>query len=739
MKTVSLKIAGMHCAACSTGLERSLKKVPGVELAQVNLASNTARVRYDETVVGMEQLEAAVNRMSFSVVHEEAGEISVDAQEQMELSSKKKRLVMACCFLLLLLYVAMVPMLPGSVLPVFIDPAEQPLNFALVQLLLVIPILIAGRSFFRDGIITLKNAMPTMDTLVALGTGSAFLYSCYALSRIAVGDMRWVHQLYFESAGSIISFVLIGKTLELYSKGKAGNAIKALAKLTPPVGVLLRDGVETEVDVADIMVGDELVVKPGAVVPVDGVIVFGRSSLNEAMLTGESMPVTKSIGERVYGGTLLVDGQLRFKADKVGEDTVLAGIARMVEEAQGSKAPIARLADKLAGVFVPVVLIIAFISAVAWFVALRDVGFALRIFVAVLVIACPCALGLATPVAIMVAVGKGAELGILYRDAAALELAGESKIIFFDKTGTVTLGKPAVTDIVPLNTSREELLQWAASVESASSHPLAEAILEAARTEGVEQLPVSQAHTEVGGGMEARIGEHLVRLGKQAYLGVPITEELLQQAQTWGAEGKTTVFVAREGLLVGALVIADVLRPQSSATMTELRAMGIKTIILTGDNRAAAQAIASQVGVDEAEAEVLPEHKVDAIKRAQEKGQKVMMVGDGINDAPALAQADLGIAVGSGTGVALASADVVLVKDDLLKVVAAVRLSRATMKNIKENLAWAFAYNLVGIPVAAGVLYVFGGPLLNPMFAAAAMSLSSVSVVTNALRLNKFK
>lgn len=741
MKTVTMKIAGMHCAACSSGIERSLKKVPGVEAASVNLASQSAQVRYDEQRADRSMLEEAVTRLGFSVVHDEESKgLSNEEMYLQELRLMKRKLQAASVCLLVLLYVAMAPMLPGNFLPLFLVPETEPKFFALIQLLLVLPILWAGSSFFKNGWTSLKNFMPSMDTLVALGTSAAFVYSLYSVFKVLGGNLHAVHQLYFESAGAIITFVLIGKYLEMKSKGRASNAINALLNLIPKTGWIIREGREVEISRDEIMMGDLVVVKPGSQVPVDGKIAEGRASINEAMLTGESMPVTKTVGQDVFAATILVDGHIKFYAEKVGKDTVLAQIMKMVEEAQGSKAPIAKLADQISAVFVPAVLFFATITALGWWLAGESLAFALQIFVAVLVIACPCALGLATPVAIMVAIGKGAEKGILFKNAEALELARKTTTVVFDKTGTITEGKPAVTDVVTFSdTSQEKILQLALAVEQSSNHPLAQAVKEKALKEGLSVLATTDAHTFVGGGMEALWEGKKLRVGNRAFLNdIEFTPEAVATADTLAENAKTPIFLAIDKELLGIIAIADPLKRDAVETIAELRAMGIRTVILTGDNKRTAMAVAQDAGVDDVMAELLPEQKTEIIKKIREDAV-VMMVGDGINDAPALAQADLGVAIGSGTDVAIESADVVLVNSDIRNILTIIRLSKATIKNVKENLFWAFGYNIIGIPVAAGFLYLFGGPLLNPMFAAAAMSLSSVSVITNALRLNNFK
>lgn len=711
MKTITIKISGMHCAACSNGVERSLKKVPGVDRAEVNLATQSALVRYDENQATIEQLEEAVTRMSFGVVHDAPGEESTAEQRaEQDALDLKKRLKVAAFFFVPLLYLAMAPMIPGKFLPVPIDPDQMSDVYAFVQLLLTLPILYAGGPFFKNGIISLKNGVPSMDTLVALGTGAAFIYSSYSTYEVlAKINPHAVHSLYFESAGAILTFVLCGKFLELRAKGEAGHAISSLLNLAPKTGFIWKDGEEVEIP-------------------------------RESMLTGESMPVGKSVGENVFAATVVTDGYLRFKAEKVGKDTMLSQIMQMVEAAQGSKAPIAKTADKIAAVFVPVVLVIALVAGLSWWFAGAGSKFAMQVFVAVLVIACPCALGLATPAAIMVAVGKGAEKGVLFKNAEALETAHNVTMAVFDKTGTITKGKPIVTDVIGWNGAKEEAItRLAAAIEQGSAHPLAVAVKE--RAAGMELPTCTDFRTTVGGGIAARCENTNVRLGNLSFVQpvAMIPPNAIELGEKLASVGKTIVYLTIGRNLCGIFAIADTLKEETQEAMQKLHELNIRTVILTGDNKRAAAYIAQQAGVDEVVAELMPGHKAELIKSFQQGGEIVAMVGDGINDAPALAQADLGIAVGGGTDVAIESAQVVLVNGDIRNISTTLRLSKATIRNVKENLFWAFGYNIIGIPVAAGVLHIFGGPLLDPMIAAAAMSLSSVSVVSNALRLKRFK
>jgi Cu+-exporting ATPase len=650
-----------------------------------------------------------------------------------------------------------------------------PLIYGLVQLTLVIPIIIAGYRFYTVGFKNLLRRSPNMDSLIAIGTSAAVIYSVYNLFRIAGGDFKAVESLYFETAGIIIALILLGRTLESISKGRTSEAIKKLMGLAPKTALIIENGVEKEIPIDEVMPGDIIVVKPGAKIPVDGVVTEGQSAVDESMLTGESMPVDKSNGDQVYGATINANGVIRFRAEKTGSDTALAQIIKLVEDAQGSKAPIAQLADIVSGYFVPIVCAIALIAAAAWFAAVSTgiiappagksaLEFSLTIFISVMVIACPCALGLATPTAIMVGTGKGAENGILIKGGSALEIAGKIQTIVFDKTGTITEGKPEVTDVVGSRewgvesgkeVSTDILLQITAAAEKNSEHPLGQAIVREAEKRGLSLPSVSEFIAIPGRGIEAKIGVMEIF---SSLLPIPHSpfptlignkklmdersialDELTSAGDQLASEGKTPMYVAIDGKLAGIVAVADVLKKSSKEAIDRLHKMGIETVMITGDNKKTADAIAKQVGIDRALAEVLPQDKSAEVKKLQNENRKVAMVGDGINDAPALAQADIGIAIGSGTDVAMESADIVLMHSDLLDVPTAINLSKRTIRNIKQNLFWAFGYNVLGIPIAAGLLYLFGGPLLNPIFAAAAMSLSSVSVLTNALRLKRFK
>jgi Cu+-exporting ATPase len=636
---------------------------------------------------------------------------------------------------------SMISWLPFPI-PAFLHPMEYPLNYALLQLALTLPIVIAGHRFYTVGYKAIVNRSPNMDSLIAMGTTAAIIYSLYSVYRIFIGDFDAVEGLYFETAGVIITLILLGKYLESVSKGRTSEAIKKLMGLAPKTAIVIRDGKEFEVPIDDVEIGHIILVKPGEKIPVDGVVLEGHTSIDESMLTGESIPVEKKAGDQVYAASINKNGMIQFKATKVGGDTALAQIIKLVEEAQGSKAPIAQMADIVSGYFVPIVFVIAVAAFLAWMISGESLIFSLTIFIAILVIACPCALGLATPTAIMVGTGKGAEYGILIKGGEALETTHKINTIVFDKTGTITEGKPVVTDVITANgEEKNHIIQIAASAEKGSEHPLADAIVKAAEKEKLEFLKVDHFEAIPGHGIEVEINGIQVLLGNRKLMNernIPLAE-LEAKSDVLAGEGKTPMYLAMNQKMSGIIAVADVVKESSFKAIEKLQSMGIEVAMITGDNRKTADAIAKQVGIDRVLAEVLPQDKSNEVKKLQAEGKKVAMVGDGINDAPALAQADIGIAIGSGTDVAMESADIVLMRSDLMDVPAAIQLSKSTIRNIKQNLFWAFGYNVVGIPVAAGLLHIFGGPLLNPIFAAAAMSLSSVSVLTNALRLKKFK
>jgi len=733
MQTQIFSIQGMSCAACAAGAEKSISRLNGVEVAEVNIATEKARVIYDSAVVSLDEICAAVESLGFQAIMPKPEIINENQQPQNPMRGMWRRFIVAAVFAVPLFYLAMAHMLPAWLplpYPAALDPMAHPLPFALAQLALVIPIIIAGHKFYTKGIRALLRRAPSMDTLIAVGTGAAMLYSIWSTVQIAMGHGEAAHALYYESAGVIIALVMLGKTLEARSKGRTGEAIKKLMGLAPKTATVIHNGTERETSIEDVMAGDLILVRPGEKIPVDGAVTEGRTAIDESMLTGESMPIDKQPGDLVYAASINTTGSVTFRAEKVGAETALAQIIRLVEEAQASKAPIASMADKVSGIFVPVVCVIALLAGIAWLVGTRDITFAITIFISVLVIACPCALGLATPTAIMVGTGKGAEHGILIKSGGALETARAVQTIVLDKTGTITEGKPQVTDIVPFGVNARALLQYAASAENASEHPLGQAVAAACD----DLLPATEFRSVTGMGIEAVVNSKQIKVGRRSYANAPEHE-----GADFAAQGKTPLFVSIDGAYAGMIALADVVKPSSKAAIEELRAMGLEVVMITGDNQATAAAIAAQVGIDRVLAEVFPQDKANAIIELQREGKTVAMVGDGINDAPALVQADVGIAIGSGTDVAMESADIVLMRGDLQAVPTAIHLSRRTIRTVKQNLFWAFGYNTVGIPVAAGLLYLFGGPLLNPMLAAAAMSLSSVSVLANALRLKRFK
>lgn len=747
-KQIQLPIGGMSCAVCAKRVEKAISELEGVADVNVNFAAEKAFVTYNPQKVRPSAMKEAVLKAGYQPLENKgAGAEDEDRKRrEKEINTMKKKFIAAAIFAFPLLYIAMVPMIKFVSLPgaKMLDGLmmNYPLFYALLEFFLTVPVICVGYRFYTVGFKSLFQKSPNMDSLIAVGTTAAVAFSLYNTFQIAKGNFQAVHSLYFESAGVIITLILLGKMLEAVSKGKTGEAIKKLMGLAPKTAFVIQNGAETEIPVEEVEIGDIIIVKPGAKIPVDGVVIEGHTAIDESMLTGESMPMDKKAGDKVYAASLNTTGTVKFRAEKVGSDTALAQIIKLVEQAQGSKAPIAKLADIVAGYFVPAVIAIAIASGIAWFIGTGDFKFALTIFISVLVIACPCALGLATPTAIMVGTGKGAENGILIKSGEALETAHKINAIILDKTGTITEGKPSVTDLIcASNFTQEKLLQLVASAEKNSEHPLGQAIVRGAQEKSLALLEAENFNSITGQGIEAQIAGLSVFVGNRKMMEEKniSVKELEKDADKLAEEGKTPVFVATDGQPAGIVAVADVVKKSSRAAIESLHKMGIEVAMITGDNKKTAEAIARQVGIDRVLAEVLPQDKAFEVKKLQQEGRKVAMVGDGINDAPALAQSDIGIAIGSGTDVAMESADIVLMHSDLTDVPTAILLSKKTIRNIKQNLFWAFGYNTIGIPVAAGVLYLFGGPLLNPMLAAAAMSLSSVSVLTNALRLKRFK
>ena len=738
-------IEGMSCASCAMTIENAVSKIPGVDKASVNLATEIMTVEANDSVTP-EDIAKVVDGVGYSArprgksVEEELEE--KNEKKEAHLREMKRNLTISAIFAVPLLFIAMADMV-GIPMPAFLSPMQSPVSYALIQLALVLPIIWLGRRFFVDGFKALSKGHPNMDSLVALGTSAAFLYSLYGTYHVLEGHAHFAMNLYYESAGVILTLITLGKYFEDVSKGKTSMAIQTLVGLAPKMATVLRDGQEVEVPVEEVQVGDLIRVKPGEKVPVDGIVTEGNSTVDESMLTGESIPVSKSVGDEVIGASLNKTGSFILKATKIGKDTALSQIIQLVEQAQGSKAPIAKLADKVSGVFVPIVIVLALVSGLAWyFLGQESWVFALTITISVLVIACPCALGLATPTAIMVGTGKGAENGILLKSGEALEEANHVNMVVFDKTGTITNGTPVVTDVVTAdNTDADALVRLAASLEVASEHPLGEAIVAKAKEQGAAFDEVTNFEAIPGFGIKGHVGETLVFLGNEKWMrenGLA-NEAMNEKANHFAEQGKTPLYIGYNDAVQGLIVVADTVKESSARAIQTLHEMGIQVAMMTGDHERTAQAIAAEVGIDRVFSEVLPQDKANYVSKLQEEGYIVAMVGDGINDAPALAQAQVGIAIGTGTDVAIESADAVLMKSDLMDVPAMLKLSRATIRNIKENLFWAFAYNVIGIPFAMGVLHLFGGPLLNPMIAGAAMSFSSVSVVLNALRLKRWK
>ena len=749
-------VTGMSCAACSNRIEKAVSKVPGVTSCSVSLLTNSMGV---DGTASPEAVIAAVEKAGYGAsekgahgdqAREKRGSMAAEEEslKDKETPKMKRRLIASLCFWIPLMYISMGHMMWNWPLPSVL--AENHMAMGLIELLLTTIIMVINQKFFVNGFISLIHGGPNMDTLVALGAGASYGYSLYGLFAMsaaltrgdAAGAMSYMHEFYFESAGTILTLITIGKLLESISKGRTTDALKGLMKLAPKTATVFRDGKEEVVSVDQVRKGDIFVVKPGENIPVDGIVVEGTSAVNESALTGESIPVDKNTGDAVSAATLNQSGYLRCEASRVGEDTTLSQIIQMVSDAAATKAPIAKIADKVSGIFVPAVIGIAVVTLIVWLLAGEAIGFSLSRAISVLVISCPCALGLATPVAIMVGNGMGAKNGILFKTAVSLEETGRTQIVALDKTGTITSGEPKVTDMIPAEgISEQELLSYAYALEQKSEHPLAHAIVAKAQENvSLQKYAADEFQAVPGNGLSGKVNNCMVRGGNMKFISqsTELSEEIQKTADRLAEEGKTPLFFARDGRLIGIIAVADVVKEDSPEAIRELQNMGIHVVMLTGDNERTAKAIGVQAGVDEVIAGVLPDGKESVIRSLKKKG-KVAMVGDGINDAPALTRADMGIAIGAGTDIAIDAADVVLMKSRLTDVAAAIRLSRATLRNIHENLFWAFIYNVIGIPLSAGVWYPIFGWLLNPMFGAAAMSLSSFCVVSNALRLNWFK
>lgn len=742
MKEETFVIDGMTCASCVINVENAVKKLQGVETAVVNLTTEKMTVDYNPDVVSESQIEQAVADAGYGATVFDPSTTKSQTERQSEATQNMwYKFLWSAIFALPLLYLSMGSMM-GLWVPDIVNMSLHPMIYGLVQLVLTLPVMHFGRRFYINGFRTLFKGHPNMDALVALATSAAFLYSLYGIYHIALGHAHHAHELYFESVAVILTLITLGKYFETLSKGRTSDAIQKLMKLSAKEATVIRDGVEQAIPIEEVVIGDRILVKPGEKIPVDGVVLSGHSAIDESMLTGESIPVEKVADDKVYGASINGAGALTIQAEKVGDETLLEQIIKLVENAQQTKAPIAKIADRVAGVFVPTVIGIAFVSALFWyFVMSQTFVFSMTVAIAVLVIACPCALGLATPTAIMVGTGRGAENGILYKRGDTLENAHHIDTIVFDKTGTITQGKPQVVDIFAYQGTAKDLLAQVASIEKLSEHPLSQAIVEKAVADQVDLLEVTNFTSLTGLGLTADLAGQILYVGNRKLMeeqGVDLTaaEQAVQAATE---QGQTPIFISANANLLGLIIVADLVKEDSKTTVAKLQEMGIDVVMLTGDNAKTAQAIANQVGIKTVISEVLPDQKSQAIQNLQSQGKIVAMVGDGINDAPALATADIGIAVGSGTDIAIESADIILMKPEISDVIKALSISRYTIRVIKENLFWAFIYNILAIPVAMGLLHLFGGPLLNPMIAGLAMGFSSVSVVLNALRLKYIK
>ncbi len=729
----SYQITGMTCSACAGRIERTLNKLNGVDKANVNFAAEKLYVSFDDKNINESEIVSAIKKAGYNIAGKNA---------KSEMPAHKKlliRFIISMIFTVPLLIISMGHMV-GMPLPKIIDPMENPLNFAIIQLALTIPVMATGYMFYLKGIKNLFRLSPHMDSLIAVGTLSSVVYGIFAITKIKNGHEHMAMELYFESAAVILTLITLGKYLESLSKGKSSQAIKELMELSPKIATVRRGKKELQVKSELVQIGDTVIVKPGEKFPVDGTVTLGTTSVDESMLTGESMPVTKNVGDKVIGATVNKNGYIEYTAEKIGEDTAISQIIKLVEEAQGKKAPIARLADVISAYFVPAVILLAIIAAVGWKIAGESNDFCITIFISVLVIACPCALGLATPTAIMIATGQGAKNGILIKGGEVLENAHKINTVVFDKTGTITEGIPVVTDIKTNGINENDLLLYAAAAEKLSEHPLGDSIVKEANSRNIT-IPEAENFESISGmGIKAVVNGKQIIIGNEKMMNeYKIKDDFISQITTFANQGKTAVICAVDGKAAGIIAISDQIKETSRSAVSKLENKGINTVMLTGDNKQTALTIAGYAGIKNVIYEVLPEDKAAEIKKIQESGKITAMVGDGINDAPALAQSDVGIAIGSGTDIAIESADIVLMNGSLEGVNTAIKLSHATIRNIKQNLFWAFGYNILGIPIAMGLLHIFGGPLLNPMIAAAAMSLSSVSVLSNALRLRNFK
>ena len=744
--TNTFKIEGMTCASCAQTVEKVAKNLKGVEKAAVNLATEKLTISYNPSEIAPADISRAVANSGYAATLETSEEKKTSQEERrakrdQDMKKMLNRFWISLVFTVPLLVISMGHMI-GMPLPSIIDPMVNPLNMAVAQLILTVPIMIVSWEYFDKGFKALFRRHPNMNSLIALGTAAAFVYSLAATIGTGIGYGNLTDLLYYEVTGVILTLHTLGLFLEERSKGQMSTAIEKLINLAPKAATIIRNGEEVEVLVDEVAVGDIIRVRPGEKMPVDGVVVKGRTAVDESMLTGESIPVEKQNGDPIIGASLNKNGTIEYRATRVGSDTTLSQIIKLVEDAQGSKAPIARMADTITGYFVPIVIALAVLAGIAWLIAGQTGIFALSVVITTLVIACPCALGLATPTSIMVGTGKGAEYGVLIKSGVALETTHNVDTIVFDKTGTLTEGKPVVTDILTTDLlSKEELLHYAASGETGSEHPLGEAIVQKSKEENMTLTKTDDFEAIPGHGIRVNIDGKMFYIGNRKLMvdqKIDLTK-MEKESDRLADEGKTPMYLSVDGELAGIIAVADTLKENSVKAVNELKKRGVEVAMITGDNKRTAKAIGKQVGIDRILSEVLPEDKAEEVKKLQSEGKKVAMVGDGINDAPALAQSDIGIAVGSGTDVAIESADIVLMRNDLMAVLTAIDLSRKTLKNIKQNLFWAFAYNLVGIPIAMGLLYIFGGPLMSPMLAAVAMSFSSVSVLTNALRLRRFK